>query len=204
MFPSKILWDAVSQPFKRAQTGLFQGKKIQYGNNVPFSYKKTRRTWLPNVQNKRLPSEITGGMIRVKLTTRALRTIKKVFPSCYNASLSDALDFVQKGGLDNYLKTTSSELLGDAGMRLRMRLLETKHKTNYRQIETYKVQTPEELAAERRTNTLHTVRLNMPASLETARLARILAARALGQSSQPARFVFCFDSLDCAYSMIFF
>jgi len=89
-------------------------------------------------------------------------------------------------------------------MRLRMRLLQTKHKTNYRQIETYKVQTPEELAAERRTNTPNTVRLNTPASLETARLARVLAARALGQSNQPARFFFCFDSLDCAYSMIFF
>lgn len=74
MFPSL----ALSIAFKRAQTGLFQGKTIQFGNNVPFSYKKTRRTWLPNVQNKRLPSEIVGGLIRVKLTTRALRTIKKV------------------------------------------------------------------------------------------------------------------------------
>jgi hypothetical protein len=76
-------------------------------------------------------------------------------------------------------------------MRLRMRLLEAEHKTK-----TYKVQTPEELAAERRTDTLHThtVRLDMPASLETARLARILAARALGQSNEPARFVFCFLS----------
>jgi large subunit ribosomal protein L28 len=78
MFPSRVLWDAISQPFKQAQTGLFQGKMKQYGNNVPFSYKKTRRTWLPNVHSKRLPSTITEGMVRVKLTTRALRTIKKV------------------------------------------------------------------------------------------------------------------------------
>lgn len=78
MFPSKVLWDVVSQPFKRSQGGLFQGKTKQYGNNVPFSKHKTRRTWLPNVQQKRLPSETMGDMVRVKLTTRALKTIKKV------------------------------------------------------------------------------------------------------------------------------
>ena len=78
MFPSKALWDVVSQPFKRSQHGLFQGKMKQYGNNVPFSKHKTRRTWLPNVQHKRLHSEIMGDLIRVKLTTRALKTIKKV------------------------------------------------------------------------------------------------------------------------------
>jgi len=78
MFPSKALWDVVSQPFKRSQGGLFQGKTKQYGNNVPFSKHKTRRTWLPNVQQKRLPSEIMGDMVRVKVTTRALKTIKKV------------------------------------------------------------------------------------------------------------------------------
>lgn len=78
MYPSKVLWDVVSQPFKRSQGGLFQGKTKQYGNSVPFSKHKTRRTWLPNVQQKRLPSETTGEMIRVKVTTRALKTIKKV------------------------------------------------------------------------------------------------------------------------------
>ncbi|KAF8152916.1 hypothetical protein B0H34DRAFT_635549, partial [Crassisporium funariophilum] len=102
MFPSKALWDAVSQPFMRSQSGLFQGKMKQYGNNVPFSKHKTRRTWLPNVQHKRLPSEAMGELVRVKLTTRALKTIKK------------------KGGLDNYLKTTSEKLLGYEGMRMRL------------------------------------------------------------------------------------
>jgi len=67
-----------SQPFKRSQLGLFQGKTKQYGNNVPFSKHKTRRTWLPNVQRKRLFSDSLQRFIRVKLTTRALKTIKKV------------------------------------------------------------------------------------------------------------------------------
>lgn len=78
MFPSKTLWDVVSKPFKRSQLGLFQGKTKLYGNNVPFSKHKTRRSWLPNVQQKRVDSQILGEKIRLKVTTRALRTIKKV------------------------------------------------------------------------------------------------------------------------------
>jgi len=93
---------AVSVPFKRAQLGLFHGKTKQYGNNVPFSKKKTRRTWLPNIQSKRIFSESLGENIRVKVTTRALRTIKKY------------------GGLDNYILKTKSELLGWEGMRIRI------------------------------------------------------------------------------------
>jgi len=78
MFPTTALLGIVSSPFKRAQLGLFHGKTKQYGNNVPFSKKKTRRTWLPNVQNKRLESAALGRHLSVKVTTRALRTINKV------------------------------------------------------------------------------------------------------------------------------
>jgi len=68
---------ALSQPFKRSQLGLFHGKTKQYGNNVPFSKKKTRRSWLPNIQSKRLYSDALGVMVRVKLSTRAIKTIRK-------------------------------------------------------------------------------------------------------------------------------
>ncbi|KIL66049.1 hypothetical protein M378DRAFT_161276 [Amanita muscaria Koide BX008] len=79
MFPSiPRLLEAVSLPFKRSQLGLFHGKLKQYGNNVPFSKNKTRRTWLPNVQRKRVYSETFDQMVRLKITTRALRSIKKV------------------------------------------------------------------------------------------------------------------------------
>ena len=66
------------QPFKRSQLGLFHGKMIQFGNNVPFSLRKTRRTWLPNVQSKHLFSNTLNKHVHVKLTTTALKTIKKV------------------------------------------------------------------------------------------------------------------------------
>ncbi|KAF8802043.1 hypothetical protein BYT27DRAFT_7226613 [Phlegmacium glaucopus] len=167
MIPSKVLWDVVSQPFKRSQGGLFQGKTKQYGNNVPFSKHKTRRTWLPNVQQKRLPSEIMGDMIRVKLTTRALKTIKK------------------KGGIDNYLKTSSPEILGHEGMRLRSVLREAELKKRGKLPPTRFAIIS---ASERQTLPTGLKSYVIPSlSLETARLARFEAAKSMGKHGSLAR-----------------
>ena len=149
MRPTSSALDAVSQPFKRAQSGLFQGRTKQYGNNVPFSHHKTRRTWLPNVQQKRLPSEMLGGLeqeggegfVKVKLTTRALRTIKKVSRP-YNAR--SGAKPLQKGGLEPYLRTSSPELLGQEGMRLRLRLLEQERRKLGQPVVKFTVPTPED------------------------------------------------------------
>ncbi|KAF8128734.1 hypothetical protein EV363DRAFT_1451697 [Boletus edulis] len=95
MFPTHPIFStlpaALSQPFKRATLGLFHGKSIQHGNNVPHSLKKTRRTWLPNVHTKTLESPLLARRVQVK-----------------------------HGGLDQYLLNTSPSLLGDEGMRLRL------------------------------------------------------------------------------------
>jgi large subunit ribosomal protein L28 len=114
----------ISQPFKRSQEGLFHGKMIQYGNNVPHSKHKTRRTWLPNVRSKRLPLEATGETLKLKVTTRALRSIKKVCivgPALHRDGPDVIVTrLVQAGGLDNYVMNTHSDLLGMEGMRLRI------------------------------------------------------------------------------------
>ncbi|KAJ7491209.1 hypothetical protein FB451DRAFT_1080109 [Mycena latifolia] len=102
--PSEVA--VTSQPFKRAQFGLFQGKTKQYGNNVPFSLHKTRRTWLPNVQRKRFFSDTLQSHVQVKVTTSALKTIKK------------------KGGIDNYVLQTKADLLGWKGMQIRLMVRE--------------------------------------------------------------------------------
>ncbi|KAF9037411.1 hypothetical protein BDZ89DRAFT_982679 [Hymenopellis radicata] len=107
VFVPELKAGVASQPFKRAQEGLFQGRSKQYGNNVPFSKHKTRRSWLPNVQNKRLFSEALNETIKLKVTARAVKTISK------------------HGGLDNYLlKGSEPKDLSDEGMRLRVRILE--------------------------------------------------------------------------------
>ncbi|KAF5382558.1 hypothetical protein D9615_002849 [Tricholomella constricta] len=123
MFPTIPVYSIVSQPFKRSQLGLFQGKTKQYGNNVPFSKHKTRRTWLPNVQRKRLFSDTMGEEVRVKLTTRALRTIKKVSSTIFMHRHAKQEE-LQHGGLDNYVENSSATILGWQGMRIRLKIRE--------------------------------------------------------------------------------
>jgi large subunit ribosomal protein L28 len=90
---------------KRLQTGLYDGRSIQSGNNVGETFNnKTRRTWLPNVHSKALWSEALGQKLRLKVTAGALRTIDKV------------------GGLDAYLFRMKPERLGQKGMELRQRV----------------------------------------------------------------------------------
>lgn len=68
------------------------GKKRVFGNNRPFSEKKTRRHWKPNVQKRKMFVPELGRSVTVKMSARALRTVEK------------------KGGLMPYLRS--------AGMRL--------------------------------------------------------------------------------------
>jgi large subunit ribosomal protein L28 len=51
------------------------GKGKQYGNNVSFSQRHTKKVWEPNLQKKTLI--IDGKKIRVKISTSALRTLKR-------------------------------------------------------------------------------------------------------------------------------
>ncbi|KAH9474410.1 54S ribosomal protein L24, mitochondrial [Psilocybe cubensis] len=161
MFPSKALWDVVSQPFKRSQNGLFHGKMKQYGNNVPFSKHKTRRSWLPNVQQKRIYSEILGENVRMKLTTRALKTIKT------------------KGGLDKYLNTTPADTLGHMGMKLRLKVRAKRLEDKGRPEPRFELLTPAEEEARKPLVVRLPPKLN-PA-LEKARMARELAGQSLGK-----------------------
>uniref|UniRef100_A0A1D1XLZ5 Large ribosomal subunit protein bL28m n=1 Tax=Anthurium amnicola TaxID=1678845 RepID=A0A1D1XLZ5_9ARAE len=73
----------------RAKRGIYAGRHIQFGNKVSEDGgNKSRRTWKPNVQEKRLFSYIFDRHIRVKVTTHALRCIDKA------------------GGIDEYLLKT--------------------------------------------------------------------------------------------------
>ena len=56
------------------------------GNNVPFSLKKTKRRFLPNIQTKKIFVPELGRHVRLRLSTRAIRTMDK------------------KGGLMQYLR----------------------------------------------------------------------------------------------------
>lgn len=51
------------------------GKGKQYGSNVSFSQRHTKKVWKPNLQAKTLV--VDGKKVHMKLSTQAIRTLKK-------------------------------------------------------------------------------------------------------------------------------
>jgi len=79
------------------------GKGVQTGNNVSHANNKTRRRFLPNLQDRTVLSD-TLGLVRVRLTTQAMRTIE------------------HNGGLDAYLRATADSKLPAEARRLKRRI----------------------------------------------------------------------------------
>ena len=75
---------------------MVTGKGVMSGNNVSHAQNKTRRKFLPNVQDTTVYSETLGRKISLKVTTAGLRTIE------------------HKGGLDAYLMETAITKLDPA------------------------------------------------------------------------------------------
>jgi large subunit ribosomal protein L28 len=90
----------------RADTSLLGGAVIQFGNQISNSEHKTRRTWKPNVHDRKLFSRVLNEHFRLSVTSQVLRTIDK------------------KGGLDAYLLTTTdSKIDSRMGIALKNRIL---------------------------------------------------------------------------------
>ncbi len=53
------------------------GKKPMVGNNVSHANNRTKRRFLPNLQNRRFWVESENRWVRLRLTNAALRTIDK-------------------------------------------------------------------------------------------------------------------------------
>ena len=64
------------------------GKGVLTGNNVSHANNKTRRRYLPNLQETALLSDVLGTSVRMRVTTHGLRTIE------------------HNGGLDAFLLST--------------------------------------------------------------------------------------------------
>jgi large subunit ribosomal protein L28 len=86
------------------------GKGVLSGNNVSHANNRTRRRFLPNLQDASLLSDVLGQAVRMRLCTRAIRTIE------------------QKGGIDAYLLATSASRLTDDAKALKRRLLRAQAK----------------------------------------------------------------------------
>jgi large subunit ribosomal protein L28 len=58
-----------------AQKCELTGKGKQFGNNVSFSMRHTKKVWKPNLQTKTVV--VDGKKITLKISTQAIRTLKK-------------------------------------------------------------------------------------------------------------------------------
>ena len=81
------------------------GKTFQSGNNVSHAKNRTRRRFLPNLQNITFISEKLGRSIRLKVATSAIRTVEK------------------KGGLDEYLLSASNTELPPEALKIKKQIL---------------------------------------------------------------------------------
>tara|TARA_E500000331_G_scaffold333571_1_gene357903 strand:+ start:288 stop:575 length:288 start_codon:yes stop_codon:yes gene_type:complete len=61
------------------------GKGVQTGNNVSHAHNKTRRRYLPNLQQVSLMSDALGKLVSLRVSVAAIRTVE------------------HKGGLDAFL-----------------------------------------------------------------------------------------------------
>ncbi|HCB75956.1 MAG TPA: 50S ribosomal protein L28 [Sphingomonas bacterium] len=77
------------------------GKGRQVGHNVSHANNKTKRTFLPNLQNVTLISEALDKGVRLRVSTHGLRSVEHV------------------GGLDNWLTKTSDNELSLRARRLK-------------------------------------------------------------------------------------
>ena len=77
------------------------GKGRLVGNNVSHANNKTKRTFLPNLQNVTLMSDALGTSVRLRVSTHGLRSVEHV------------------GGLDNWLVKTSDDKLSLRARRLK-------------------------------------------------------------------------------------
>lgn len=58
-----------------AQKCEVTGKGKQFGHNVSFSQRKTKRAWKPNLQKKTFM--VNGKKVTMKLSAQGIRTLKK-------------------------------------------------------------------------------------------------------------------------------
>lgn len=81
------------------------GKGRQVGHNVSHANNKTKRVFLPNLQNVTLLSDTLGEGIKLRVSTHGLRSVEHV------------------GGLDNWLTKTKDEQLSLRARRLKRRIV---------------------------------------------------------------------------------
>lgn len=80
------------------------GKTRMTGNNVSHANNRTKRVFLPNLQNVTLMSEQLGRSFKFRVSTQGLRSVE------------------HNGGLDNWLLKTSNDKLSPRAQKVKREL----------------------------------------------------------------------------------
>ncbi len=80
---------------------MITGKSVMSGNNVSHAKNRTRRKFLPNIQDTSVYSEILKQKIRIRVSAAGLRTLD------------------HKGGIDAYLLNTAKTKVDPALRQLK-------------------------------------------------------------------------------------
>jgi large subunit ribosomal protein L28 len=83
---------------------LISGKAVLTGNNVSHANNKTRRRFLPNLQDVSVLSDALNQTVRMRVTTRGLKTIE------------------HNGGIDAFLLSVNDSKLSDEALQLKRRV----------------------------------------------------------------------------------
>ena len=86
------------------------GKKPMSGNNVSHANNRTKRRFIPNLQNVKLYSGILQKYINLNITIRTMKTVEK------------------NGGLDSYLIKTSNKNLAETSIKIKKQILKSNKK----------------------------------------------------------------------------
>lgn len=86
------------------------GKGVLTGNNVSHANNKTRRRFLPNLQESSFWSDVLGTQVQMRLTTNGIRTVE------------------HNGGLDSFLLGTPDRRLPVEAITLKRRIERAKAK----------------------------------------------------------------------------
>ena len=86
------------------------GKKPMSGNNVSHANNRTKRRFIPNLQNVKLYSSILQKYINLNITIRTMKTVEK------------------NGGLDSYLIKTSNKNLAETAIKIKKQILKNNNK----------------------------------------------------------------------------
>ena len=82
--------------------------KPMVGNNVSHAVNKTKRKFLPNLQSTWFYSEVLGKKIKLKVTSKGIKTVEK------------------NGGIDTYLLNLKNSKLNDETKKLKKALISKK------------------------------------------------------------------------------